>query len=431
MHYVIIGGSAAGINAIEAIRSIDQGGKITVISDEEYSLYSRCLITYYLAGTIQEEKLKYRSGDFYSRHKTESILGVKVEKVLGRDKKIKLSNGKEITFDKLLIATGSSPKMLNIPGMEKKGIFGIRTIKDILSIKELLSQVRTVAILGGGLIGLRAAYALNACEKDVRVIVKSNRVLSQMLDDGAAGLIQRRIEEKGIKVITGLAAKKIMGEQNVNGIVLDNDEQLDCQLVIVGKGVSPNIGLVDPSEIKLDWGILVNDYMETSTPDVYAAGDCAQTRDILTGESTINAIWPCAVQQGKIAGLNMAGRKEKYEGAMSMNSVEFFGLPTISLGLTRPKEEGYEMLVKKIESKSLYKKVVLKENRIVGVVLVNSVDKAGIFGSLMRKGIDVSPIKSLLLEDIFNFAKILPLIKEKKDVFTEEEYQEYVLTYKG
>ncbi|MFC1511278.1 NAD(P)/FAD-dependent oxidoreductase [Candidatus Margulisiibacteriota bacterium] len=431
MRYVIIGGSAAGINAIEAIRSVDPKGKITLVSDEQDSLYSRCLITYYLAGAIPEEKLKYRAEDFFAKHNVETVLGEKVKKVNGKDKTVKLTNGKAVSFDKLLIAAGASPKMmerLRDGEMVRKRVLGIRGIEDIRNIKRLLNNVKTVAILGGGLIGLRAAYALNACGKDVKVIVKSNRVLSQMLDEGGAALIQKRIEEKGIEVMTGVAVKEVVGDKAVTGLILDNGEKLDCQLVIVGKGVSPNIDLVNKKEIKTDWGILVNDYLQTSLSDIYAAGDCAQSKDLLTGESTINALWPCAVQQGKIAGLNMAGKRKQYQGSMAMNSVEFFGLPTISLGITRPRGEGYEVLSKKVASKDQYKKMVLRDNRIVGVVLVGDIDKAGIYGSLMQKKVDVSLIKQWLLDDNFNFAKILPVIGENKDRFAEKAYQSYVLT---
>lgn len=422
MHYVIIGGSAAGINAIEAIRSVDREGEITLISEEEYSLYSRCLLTYYLAGVIPEKKLKYRPDDFFSKHKVKTILGVKAKKILAKDKKVKLSNKKVISFDKLLMTTGSSPKALDIPGEDKKGVFGVRSVKDIEGIKDLLSEIKTAVILGGGLIGLRAAYALNARGLDVKVIIKSNRVLSQMLDEGAAFLIQKRIEEKGIQVMTGLAASEILGGKKVEGLLLDNGNRLDSQLVIIGKGVVPNTDLVDPKEIKLDRGILVNDYLETEVPDIYAAGDCAQSKDLLTGERAINALWPCAAEQGKIAGLNMTGSREKYQGSMAMNSVEFFCLPTISLGLTRPKGEGYEVLVKEAERRNIYRKVILRDNRVAGVILVNDVDKAGIFYSLMRKKVDVSMIKDFLLEDNFDFAKILPLLKEHQDLFREKEY---------
>ncbi len=426
MHYVIIGGSAAGINAIEAIRSVDQKGKITLISEEKYSLYSRCLITYYLAGLISEEKLKYRTEDFFKKHKVDAVLGVEVKKVSAKGKKITLANKKVISFDKLLIATGSNSRMLDVPGADTSGVFGIRTIEDIRGIKKILAQVKNVAVLGGGLIGLRIAYALKVSGKDVTVIVKSNRVLSQMLDEGAAALMQKRIEEQGICVRTGLAAKEILGGKEVAGLVLDNGEKLDCQLVVIGKGITPNTELVDSKEVKTDWGILVDDYLQTSKPDIYAAGDCAQSKDLVTGESTINALWPCAAEQGKIAGFNMTGERVQYKGSMAMNSVEFFGLPTISLGITRSKTDEHEVLIKAVESKNIYRKIVLKENRIVGVILVNDIDKAGIYGSLMQKEVDVSLIKSLLLDDNFNFAKILPLIKDNQDRFREKEYQEVV-----
>ncbi|MDD5688454.1 MAG: FAD-dependent oxidoreductase [Elusimicrobia bacterium] len=426
MEYVIVGSSAAGVSAVEAIRSVDKSGKITVISDENYSIYSRCVLSYYLAGMMTEEKLKYRGEDFFKKHNVDSIVGKKVEAVLP-GKKIKLSDGKTLSFDKLLIATGSRSKMENIPGVEKDGVFGLRNINDARKIEERLGKTKTAVMLGGGLIGLRAAYALHKRGLKVIVVVKSKHILSQMLDEEGAGFIQRRIENKGIKVITGLSAKEITGDKEVSGIILENEEKIDCQIVVIGKGVQANIELVKDAGIKTEWGIIVNESLQTNVTDVFAAGDVAQTKDLVTGESTINALWPNAVIQGKIAGLNMAGKNIKYDGSLGMNSVEFFELPTISYGITKPKGEGYEILVKKNDAQEIYKKIVLKNNKIVGFVLVNDVDNAGVYGSLIRKKIDVSSIKEELLNNNFNFAKILPLVKKYKEEFAEKEYKELVM----
>ena len=334
-----------------------------------------------------------------------------------------------MAYDKLLIATGASPQMVEVPGSDKEGILGLRTYRDAQLINGRLDKVNRVSVLGGGLIGLRAAYSLHARNKQVKVIVKSNQVLSQMLDKGAADLVRRKIEQKGIEVMTGLAAVEFLGGKEVTGLVLDDGRRLECELVIVGKGVGPNLELVEGTEIKTDYGIIVDDYLQTNLPNVYAAGDVAQAKDLITGQSTINALWPCAVAQGKVAGLNMAGKKVKYDGSLAMNSIEFFGLPVISIGITRPKEKEYEQLIKEDEKNFVYKKVVLRENRIQGMILVNRIEQAGVMGILMRKKVDVSSIKGMLLEDRFDFAKILPMIKEGKQLFTEREFEESIISY--
>jgi nitrite reductase (NADH) large subunit len=429
MHYVIVGGSAAGINAVEAIRSVDKEGKITLISDEEFPLYSRCLITYFIAGKLTEDKLKYRSSDFYEKEKVNALLGIRAKKLSPEKRKIILNNGKELTYDRLLIATGASPKMVEAPGSDKQGILGLRTYRDAQLINGMLNKVNRVSILGGGLIGLRAAYSLHARNKEVKVIVKSNQVLSQMLDRGAANFVRRKIEQKGIQVMTGLAAVEFLGEREVTGLVLDDGRRVECELVIVGKGVRPNLELVKGTEIKTEYGIIVDEYLQTNLSNIYAAGDVAQAKDLVTGQSTINALWPCAVAQGRVAGLNMAGKKLKYDGSLAMNSIEFFGLPVISMGVTRPKEKEYEQLVKEDEKNFVYKKVVLKKNKLQGKILVNRIEQAGVIGVLMRKKVDISPIKPMLLEDRFDFAKILPIIKEGKELFTEQEFEESIISY--
>ncbi|MFA5778541.1 MAG: FAD-dependent oxidoreductase [Elusimicrobiota bacterium] len=418
MNYVIIGASAAGISAIESIRETDKNGKITIVSDEDYPIYSRCLLSYYLAGTISEEKLKYRDDDFYKKNNVNAILGKKVELVLP-DKKVKLSDSTIVPFDKLLIATGSRSKTEKIPGVQLEGVFGLRNIADAKKIEERLNKTKTAVMLGGGLIGLRAAYALYKKGVKVIVVVKSKQVLSQILDEEGASFVQKEMEKQGIKILTGLSATEIVGNKDVNGVVLENGVKIDCEIVVIGKGVQANTELVKGTDIKTEWGIIVDDELKTTVSDIYSAGDVAKTSDLITGEKTINALWPNAVIQGKIAGLNMAGKNIKYDGSLAMNSVEFFGLPTISYGITKPKGEGYEFIVRKN-----YKKLVLKDNKIVGFVLAGDVDNAGVYGSLLKKKIDVSSIKTGLLENNFNFAKILPLIKEHKDKFFEKEYDE-------
>lgn len=428
MKHVIIGASAAGISCIEGIRKKDKESSITIIQDERLPLYSRCLLTYLLAGSIQEEGLQFRNKDFYNAFKVDAIHGVKADSIDLKKKSVKLNNNKTISFDKLLIATGAMPKKIDAPGVDKKGVFTVRNIEDARGILKLLDKVERVAILGGGLIGLRDAYALNQRGKETYVIVKSPTVLSQMVDREAAEIISAVLKSHGIKILTGLSAKEIIGDNAVKGVLLDNGETLACELVIIGKGVSPTIDLAKACGIKVHYGIIVNEYLMTSQKDIYAAGDAAEAFDIVLGSPNLNALWPCAIEQGRVAGLNMAGEKTRYIGSLSMNSIDFFGIPAISMGVTKPEEEGFEILTKKTEN--CYKKIVIKENRIVGMVFAGDIKNAGVINILIKKEVDVSIVKEKLLDENFDYAKILPLVKNYKDKFVEEEFKDTVITYK-
>jgi len=428
MQHVIIGSSAAGINAVEAIRSKDKKAKIAVISDEKRPLYSRCLISYLLAGTIEEKKIWYRPDSFFKENKVEAVLGVKAEKVDADKKEILLQGKERLKFDRLLIATGASSKMEDIPGVDKKGVYPLRTIDHAAEIQSMLPRVKKVAVLGGGLIGLRAAYALKNRGKDVSVFVRSPHILSQIIDKGSADIMQRHIEGKGIKIMTGRSAKEIAGNGSVKAVVLDDGSKYDCELIIIGKGVAPNIGIAKDAGINTNWGIVADESLRTSAKDIFAAGDVAESRDIALEENSINAIWPAACEQGRVAGFNMLGQGEVYDGSLAMNSIEFFGMPVISIGITKPKKGAYKEIVRKDGSRNFYKKIVLKGNVIVGAVFLNSVDAIGIVGALIKNRVDIAGIEDSILEDRFDYAKIVTIIKDSKKGFKEPEFRETTMT---
>lgn len=417
MKYVIIGNCAAGINAVEAIREKDKEGGITIISDENHPVYGRCLISYYLAGVCREEDLFLRPKDFYERMNAELLLGEKVIGVKLSEKRILLEDKKEIGFDKLLIAAGAQAKSIGIDGENKKGVFKFRTLNDAKALMDISKTAKRVVILGGGLIGLKAAYGLKSRGLDVRVIIKSNILMSQVMDERSSEILKRHLEKNGIEIITGVAAKKIVGADKVEGIILDNGEELKCEVIVIGKGVSPNIDLLKGSGIKTDDGVLTNEYLETNVKDIFAAGDCAETYDIILGKTTVNALWTTASAQGRIAGFNMAGEKKIYEGSLAQNSIEFFGLPLISLGMRKiPKEnsEQYQQLVRSCPEKLNYKKMILKNDNLAGAILLGTFKNAGVYLALIKEKADISQIKDVLLKDGFGYAQVKDLIPEKK-----------------
>ncbi|MBU0759669.1 MAG: FAD-dependent oxidoreductase [Candidatus Omnitrophica bacterium] len=428
MRYAIIGSSAAGISAVEAIRSKDKKSDITVISDEKKPLYSRCLISYLLAGTIDKDKIWIRPDDFFKKNKAEAILGVRAEKIDLKNREVYLKNKEKVKFNKLLIATGSSPKIDDVPGNDKKGVFPLRTLAHAVQIQAALDKVKSVAVLGGGLIGLRAAYALRSRGKDVSIFVRSPQILSQIIDEESAGIMQRHIEKKGIKIFTGRYAREIKGKLSVEGLALDNGSDVDCQLVVVGKGVSPNIEIAKEAGLETNWGIVVDSSLRAGSKDVFAAGDVVEGHDIALEENTINAIWPVACEQGRIAGLNMSGEDQVYDGTLAMNSIEFFGLSVISIGITKPKKAIYKEIVKKDLSNNKYKKIVLRDDVIVGAIFVNAIENIGVIGALIKNKVNVKDIKDIALENYFDYGRIIKIIKDSKDGFREKEFRETILT---
>jgi NAD(P)H-nitrite reductase large subunit len=427
--YVIIGASAAGLSCAEAIRSKDKKGRITLLSEEEVPLYSRCLLTYFISGKLDKEKLAFKEKDFYKKNGIEAHHGVKAERIDLKIRKVVCGNKKSFKFDKLLIATGARSKAAGIDGEDKRGVLGLRTIKDAEEIIGMLDKVETAVILGGGLIGLRDAYALNLRGKKVKAIVRSPQVLSQMLDKDAADIIESRLAEEGIEVMKGLSATAVKGKANAEGVKLENGDTIPCQLVIIGKGVKPNSEIASDAGIKVKEGIIVNEYLGTSIKDIYAAGDVCEAYDVAQEKSGVSAIWPVAVEQGRIAGLNMAGEKTPYDGSAMMNATDFYGLAAISIGLTKVKSQGYDELVKIDRPGKTYKKLVLKDDIMRGAILINNVQSAGVYGVLIQKKVDVSAIKDMLLDDNFDYAKVLPLVKANADKFASKEFRETTITY--
>ena len=422
MRYIIIGGSAAGISSVEAIRSVDRTSPIELFSSEGTPFYSRVLLSYYVAGAITKEELHFRPLEFFSENKVNAHLGQRVERVFPESKSIRMEDGREYPFDRLLIATGSSPKILEVPGKDKKGVVVIRNVDHAQEIVNRLEEIKTACVLGGGLIGLRTGYALSVRGVKVKIIVKSSHVLSQMLDRDAAEMIQGTMREHGIDIRTGRDAVEIVGKESVEGMTLDDGERINCQLVVIGKGVQPNVGLISSTQIKVNEGIVADDSMRTNLPDIYVAGDVAETFDLSTGRMGVNAIWPCAFEQGRVAGLNMAGKKAKYDGSFRMNSLDFYGLPVISMGITRIDGNKFQQFQRK--TKSAYRKLVLKDGRIVGAILIGQVQKAGILTTLLKKRVDVSDVIPLLMSDRLNFAELLPFTQQNRERFTEVEYRE-------
>ena len=415
--YLIIGNSAGGIGAIEAIRKIDKDGSMAVISDEIHHTYGRPLISYYLANEIEFDKIFYRPSDFYEKNSVDALLGKRVMRINFEQRFVTLGDGDEIEFEKLLLATGGEPFVPFINGLEDHEFFTFITLDSALKIRDRLARgnVKTAVVLGGGLVGLKATEALTERGVNVKVVELADRVLSPVLDDQASQLIRSVLEESGVEVLTGHTITEVVGDDSkVESVTLDSGVRIDCELLVVGIGVRPRVELVQDTPVETGRGIVVDKRMRTSVSDVYACGDCAEVYDFIMDGFRLTPLWPTAHIGGRVAGSNMAGVDKEYVWGTGMNAVDFFGFPVISAGLLNPPEdEEMEVLTKLDLDTKTYKKFLIRDKHIVGMVLLNEVDRAGVILGLMRDKVDVTSFKDNLLLKNFGAAYLPREIREE------------------
>jgi len=373
MRHVIIGNSAAAIGAVEGIRQVDTRCEITVVSDESHHTYSRPLISYLLQGKVSEERMKYRCDDFYAQNNVRLVYA-RAEAIDAGAKQVALSDGSQLPFDKLLVATGSSafvPPFDGLATVSRK--FTFMSLDDAHDLDKALGKDKRVLIVGAGLIGLKCAEGISGRVAHVTVVDLAPTVLSSILDEEGAKLVQAHLEGKGIEFRLSQGVRRFDG----NVAVLDNDDTIDFDVLVLAAGVRPNTALLD-GIAQIDRGIVVNEKSETTAPDIYAAGDCTQTLDISSGLRKIMALLPNAYMQGECAGVNMAGGDKNFDKAIPMNAIGFFGLHIVTAG-------NYRGDVYAETGDGNYKRLFYGDNRLNGYIMIGNVEKAGIYTSLVRE----------------------------------------------
>jgi NAD(P)H-nitrite reductase large subunit len=403
IEYLIIGNSAGGIGAAEAIRETDRKNSITIVSDEPYPAYSRPLISEYLACERTVEEMLFRPADFYSQNNIDLMLGKNVKGLDLARHLVELDSGEKITWKKLLLATGGMPIVPKMKGMDKKGVFKFLTLDDAKAIDKFLKDYNRAVVIGGGLIGVSVSEALTKRGATVTIVEMKDRVLNTILDERASAIAEDMLAEVGIRVIVNDTVSEIIGEKTVEGVALDSGETVPCDLVVIAIGVLPRTELAQGTKIKINRGIVVDRYMATSCPDIYACGDVAEAYDFVLDTNRVTPIWPNAYIGGRVAGANMAGVKTEYLGGTAMNSVNYFGLDITTAGIVNPLDgSNYEVIIK--DKDGIYQKVMLNNGLIAGIVFVKDIEKSGMIFGLMRDKVDVSAFKQVLLADDFGLA---------------------------
>ena len=403
--YVIVGNSAAGIAAYEGLREVDRTGSVAMISEETAPIYSRSLISYYLAGQIDEEGMLFRPRSYYGREGIEALLGRRVMMIDHASRQVELDDGERIGYEKILIGTGSSAVHPDVKGGDMLGCFVFRSYQDAKAIQAYLPNVKEAVVLGGGPVGIKATEALCYRKVQVTLVVRSANLLSQILDSKSSTVIQEMLEEHKVKIITRCDVEEVLGDRSVSGVRLEDGRQIPCQMVVFCKGVQPNISLAIDAGIVVGKGIPVDDRMQTSLPGIYAAGDVAEVKDILTGEKTVHALWPNAMQQGYVAGVNMAGGERRYDGGFGMNAINIFGTPIIAMGLMRPEQHsGAEVLTAK--GANWYRSLVIRDGHLIGAFLVGEIDSAGVLNYMITNRTDMQGLVEAALRPDFSPARL-------------------------
>jgi len=373
MKYVIIGNSAAGVGAVEGIRQIDKHGEITIITDEPHHTYSRPLISYLLLGKTDEERMKYRNNDFYTKNNVK-MLHASAREIDAKSKQAVLSSGDRVPYDKLLVATGSAAFVPPFEGLDTvNDKYTFMSLDDAHKLDKVLDGHKRVLIIGAGLIGLKCAEGILKRAGHITVLDLAPRILSSILDDEGAKIVQEHIESEGVKFMLSGSVKRF----EKDSAILENGEKISFDILVLAVGVRPNTSLLKDIA-NIEKGIVVNSKSETTAADIYAAGDCTQSFDISSGQSKIMALLPNAYMQGECAGLNMAGGDKSFDKAIPMNAIGFFGLHIITAGNYSGEvyaENGYHH----------YKRLFYRENKLNGFILIGDVEKAGIYTSLIRE----------------------------------------------
>ena len=407
MKYLILGNGVAGVTAAETIRQFDPAGDITMIGDESFPPYSRPMISLLLEGSISSDKLPIRSSGFYDEFKIQPVLGHRVTGIDIANRTVTTGRA-TYGFDKLLIATGADPRPVKTDGLTLGNISYMRTQAHVRTMLEGLDGARRALVLGGGLVGFKAAYGLLRRGLDVTMLIRSGYPLSMQVDREAGMMIRDELVRHGLDVRVDLEALAFEGNGTVEAALLSDGSRLPCEMVVIGKGVLPALSFVPHDRIKIDLGIVVDAHMETSVSGIFAAGDVAEYVDIARNTPWVNAIWPEAVSQGRIAGTNMAGRRVAYRGSLSRNVIRIFDMDIMAGGVVNPPPDAlYKTTVYKNPQRKIYRKLVFQGDALVGMVMVNDIEQGGVLLSTIQSRTPLTIPREALIDLGLNYGRLL------------------------
>jgi NAD(P)H-nitrite reductase large subunit len=358
---------------------------VTVIGDEKHCFYYRPMTPLVVKGDKERDEILQKDQPLHC-----AVIHDRVVSLAAGERLVTTSRSGKIAFDRLLIATGSSPVIPDITGISEKNVYYLRTIDDAMALKEASRNAKSAVVIGAGLVGIKKAVALSGRGLKVTVVERLDHILLPRLDREGAEIMAARLTERGITLITGVEVKGIM--PGGKGVELTDGRKFAADMVCVAVGVKPNIDWLIGSGVAMDRAIVVDERMQTSVAGVYAAGDVVQTSDCVTGRTVVSGLWTNAVDMGRVAGANMAGSRIKYPGSLEvLNATEIEKLAMVSVGAIMPESGGYEVVSRR--NRDGYRKSVFKDDVLVGVIMLGDINRAGVYVNLIRGGFPLGLLK--------------------------------------
>ena len=396
--YLIIGSSHAGLAALDVIRGHDEKGSLTVVSKDNTRPYSPTILPYVISGDKTAQDVDLRDTDYFQKQNATFKPGTSVLGVDPKAKKVRLDSGEEIEYEKLLLATGANAAVPPFPGVEEVSYNVVRTLEDAKNLRDKIENSTSAIVLGAGLIAMHSAENLAQAGLKVTVVVRRKVSLFSYFSGEAAKMIEKVFAENGVRIATGYGVEKIAAKNGGCTVTLQSGEDLNADLLLMATGVRPRIEYLKESGIEVDQGVLVDEWMRTSAPDVWAAGDVAQAPGFFDPQPQVNATLPNASVQGRVAGLGMVNdpNAKPFPGSSGLNTFNFFGNHAFSVGLGTETEntDDTEVNTSFLPSGLQYQKLVFQGKHLVGVSAINSDLDPGVMREIIQRKIDLSPIKT-------------------------------------
>ncbi len=398
---IIVGAGIAAISAVKAIREVDQQSEIIVLGEEEVFPYNRMKLSKGLLSNLRLEKILLEDYDWYQNNQITLHLKQQATGVDPASQEVILTDNSRINYTKLILATGASNATPAIKGIKQEGVFTLRSLIDAKKIREDVADKKRIVVIGGGVLGLEMAWVLAEAGKEVVVVELSSNLMSEQLDSVACTLLERKIKDYNVEVLTGTAVEEIIAKDRVDRIITSQGQQIDCEAVIYSTGINPNLDIIRETDIKRDFAIIVNNKMETNYPDIYAAGDVSEIDNKGYG------LWSIAIEQGKVAGYNVAGRECVYKHIAPVVMFRGFDLILFSIGTIEAQKADY-ILKSEGLSEDNYIKVLIKDEEVIGAIVIGDISKAptlrkAISNKIKLTGVDFENIGiQELLEEIMS-----------------------------
>ncbi len=405
MEHLIIGAGIAAASAIKAIRAVDPAASITVVTEERPSFYFRPMLPLVVEGAKSESELEFPP-DFFDA----SGICMVPDRAIAlepRKRVVRLQSGATRTYDRLLIATGSGAAVPSIPRARGgRKVFTLHTLSDAVLLRDACAEARSGVVIGGGLVGLKAALALKSRGLAMTVVEQQGQILFPRIDSEGAAIVAKRLQGAGIAIKTGEAVQEV----HDRSLHLASGMDIAADLVVVATGARPNMEWLRSSGMALGQAIITDEFLRTNLADVYAAGDVAQTNDLAEGRPVQSALWSNAVEMGRAAGSNMAGRKRKYPGCLAvMNATELAGLAMVTVGTVTDDHPDRKVKVHTRKTAGAYRKLLFNEDRLAGAVFLGDISKAGLYTNLIRNRTPLGRLKEKAICDTLQVIDIMHL----------------------